>query len=115
MGLALNGVQLQRRQPRALPRAERSARVVRRFGYDTIFRGGGGAHGCDVVAIGEGRNHIEGFTANTDKVLAGGASFGLEAGAAATLLVNGLPTSGARTLSASARAGAAIRHRAQAA
>jgi Ca2+-binding RTX toxin-like protein len=68
-------------------------------GNDTL-RGGNGADRFRFVtpAPGEGVDRIEDFSsAAGDKILVVAANFGLVAGAAATVVVNGLPTTGAGT------------------
>ncbi len=66
-------------------------------GNDTL-RGGSGADQLRFVTPGEGVDRIEDFSSVAgDKILVVAANFGLVAGAEATLVVNGLPTTGAGT------------------
>jgi Ca2+-binding RTX toxin-like protein len=66
-------------------------------GNDTL-RGGNGADRFRFVTTGDGVDRIEDFSsAAGDRIAVVAANFGLVAGAAATLVVNGLPTTGAGT------------------
>jgi hypothetical protein len=59
--------------------------------------GGLGADSFRFVTTGEGGDTITDFVAGTDKILVVAANFGLTAGAAATLVVNGAPATGTPT------------------
>ncbi len=65
-------------------------------GNDSLA-GGAGADQFRFVTTGEGVDTIGDFAPGTDKLYVVATNFGLVAGAAATVVVNGLPTTGAGT------------------